>query len=278
LVPGLDGSDWRKCYISYIDVGRSRYRRRHDLKTRWYFDCHCERCEDPNDDQMTGIKCSDPNCDEPQLISEDMEPKELTCPKCNSKVSIESVKAAQQCMKDMLDSYMLKESDENVNYLKKQLVEAETHFHKTNIYYNRLLTAYMQLARQDPIKNNPDMYKMVYQNYARCFPIADRHVGFQLLHLVRSLIETGKRDDAVQYAFEAMQIFEVCFGLDHPYYLQTLGLWTFLDKKLPKTDEELFGLMNFTDNRPIDLAPYLEQAVNLEEPKNVKNVKKLTAA
>ena len=34
------------------------------------------------------------------------------------------------------------------------------------------------------------------------------------------------------YAFDAMNIFEVCFGLDHPYYLQTLALWTYLEKRV----------------------------------------------
>src|SRR5271170_2198894 len=99
---------------------------------------------------MTSIKCSNPNCDEPQPISEDMEPKELTCPKCDSKISIENLKSAQQCMIDMLDSFLLKDSEENITFLRNQLTEAEKHLHKINIYYNRLLTAYMQLAKQDP--------------------------------------------------------------------------------------------------------------------------------
>lgn len=91
----------------------------------------------------------------------------------------------------------------------------------------------------------------------RCLPQSDRHIGYQLLHLVKTLIEKGKRDEAVQYAYEAMTIFEVCFGLEHPYYLQTLALWTYLDQKSPKTDEELLKLMNFNYNRPVDLSSLL---------------------
>ncbi|OZC07145.1 hypothetical protein X798_05835 [Onchocerca flexuosa] len=44
---------------------------------------------------------------------------------------------------------------------------------------------------------------------------------------------------------------KICFGLNHPYYLQTLALWTFLDKDIPKTDEELIALMNFNSNKPL---------------------------
>lgn len=94
--------------------------------------------------------------------------------------------------------------------------------------------------------------------FFRCFPQADRHIGYQLLHLVKSLIERDKREEAVPYAYEAMTIFEVCFGLEHPYYLQTLALWTFLDTKAEKTNEELINLMNFNYNRPVDITPYLK--------------------
>lgn len=65
------------------------------------------------------------------------------------------------------------------------------------------------------------------------------------------------RFQAAPYAYEAMNIFEVCFGLEHPYYLQTLALWTFLDTKAQKTNDELFALMNLESNTPIDISQYL---------------------
>ena len=80
--------------------------------------------------------------------------------------------------------------------------------------------------------NLSTMHTQIYNNYKLCFPKADRHVGFQLLHIVKALIEKDERDEAMPYAFDAMNIFEVCFGLDHPYYLQTLALWTYLEKKV----------------------------------------------
>ncbi|VDM80022.1 unnamed protein product [Strongylus vulgaris] len=58
-----------------------------------------------------------------------------------------------------------------------------------------------------------------------------------------------------------MNIFEVCFGLDHPYFLQTLALWTYLDTKAEKTDAELIALTNFSDNRPVDIVKLLENAL-----------------
>ena len=56
----------------------------------------------------------------------------------------------------------------------------------------------------------------------------------------------------------------MCFGLDHPYYLQTLALWTFLDKGPYKTDEQLLSLMNFTNNQPVNIAPLLKVAVDMD--------------
>ena len=79
-----------------------------------------------------------------------------------------------------------------------------------------------------------------------------------MLHLVRTLIQNKRRHDAIQYAYEAMTIFEVCFGLQHPYYLQTLALWTFLDTKAEKSDQEMMQLMNFNYNKQIDIGPYLK--------------------
>lgn len=72
------------------------------------------------------------------------------------------------------------------------------------------------------------------------------------------------------YAYEAMTIFEVCFGLEHPYYLQTLALWTYLEKKIEKTDEELLSLLHFDYNRPVDLAALLAKADLLEKEKTEK--------
>ncbi|KHJ92306.1 hypothetical protein OESDEN_07808 [Oesophagostomum dentatum] len=39
------------------------------------------------------------------------------------------------------------------------------------------------------------MHKQIYENYKLCFPKADRHVGYQLLHIVKDLIEKGKREE-----------------------------------------------------------------------------------
>ncbi|VDM16014.1 unnamed protein product, partial [Wuchereria bancrofti] len=94
-----------------------------------------------------------------------------------------------------------------------------------------------------------------------CFPRSDRHLAYQLLKIAKSLIEKGERKEAVPYAYEAMSIFEVCFGLNHPYYLQTLALWTFLDQKITKTNDELFALMNFQSNKPVDLSEFLSKKV-----------------
>jgi hypothetical protein len=63
----------------------------------------------------------------------------------------------------------------------------------------------------------------------------------------------------------------VCFGLDHPYLLQTLALWTFLKEKRDKTDEELLSLMNFHYNRPVDVSAILT-ARNLISPDVQRNV------
>lgn len=54
---------------------------------------------------------------------------------------------------------------------------------------------------------------------------------------------------------------EANHGLSHPNYLKILALWTFLDKKIEKTDEELLQLCEMdkaSDVKPVDLSQYLQ--------------------
>ncbi|VDN01490.1 unnamed protein product [Thelazia callipaeda] len=277
LTPEINASDPSKAHISYIDVGRSRYHRQKELKEKWYFDCRCERCTDPMDDVLTSICCTNKNCDEPLLITENSEISDILCPKCEHITPENHVKMCQELMLS-LPVQFLTETDPNEIQLK--LNEALRYLHPKNVYVTRLRAALLHFngSVQD---NLLFVQKSVYENYRLCFPRSDRHVAFQLLHIVKSYIEKGERQeaslpsfivtqtvlytftlDAVSYAYDAMCIFEVCFGLNHPYYLQTLALWTFLDQSIPKSDQELFALMNFQFSKPIDLTPFLLKKLN----------------
>ncbi|VDL72017.1 unnamed protein product [Nippostrongylus brasiliensis] len=295
LVPGVDASDVTQAFISYVDVGRSKYVRRKDLKARWYFDCECTRCADPADDMLTAIKCSTPGCPEPLITSETAEPCYIACPKCRGMTDDSTVKEAQELMKSLPASFdptcpveagllELLRSVKNTVATVRQARLAQSVEHQTlnlavagsspasgftfcsdRLHICTLLVTALFHVTGSLETNMGFMHKQIYDNYKLCFPKADRHVGYQLLHIVKDLIEKGERDEAMSYAFEAMNIFEVCFGLDHPYYLQTLALWTYLEKKIDKTDDELIALTHFSDNRPVDIAKLLERANMLPE-------------
>uniref|UniRef100_A0A1I7XI77 Tetratricopeptide repeat protein n=1 Tax=Heterorhabditis bacteriophora TaxID=37862 RepID=A0A1I7XI77_HETBA len=225
-------------------------------KLRWYFDCECSRCTDPADDVLTSIKCSTSECDEPLITSETATPTNITCPKCGNVTEDTTVISAQQLMLELpatFDPHCPAET------LEELLIKAEKILHSNNVYISRLRTALFHVTGQLSA-NLGTMHKQIYNNYKMTFPKADRHVGYQLLHIVKALIEKGERSEAVSYAFDAMSIFEVCFGLDHPYYLQTLALWTYLEKKMLKSDQELIQLTNFSDNRPVDITGLLQKA------------------
>jgi hypothetical protein len=54
---------------------------------------------------------------------------------------------------------------------------------------------------------------------------------------------------------------EASHGLSHPNYLKTLALWTFLDKKADKSDEELLALCEMdktADVKQVDLTELLK--------------------
>uniref|UniRef100_A0A183J5D8 SET domain-containing protein n=1 Tax=Soboliphyme baturini TaxID=241478 RepID=A0A183J5D8_9BILA len=264
LVTGVDVNDPSKAFISYVDIARSKYQRQKELYEKWYFYCECSRCKGKEDDLLTSIKCPNTNCDQPIVITEESEPVKQDCSKCGAKISTEYILKAQVFMKALPKSFGFQNGSEEVKKAKIYLDNARKLLHPTNIYYCRLLTAYMQICPEnEQCQVNVDSLKRVCDVYKRCLPAMDRHIGFQLLHIVRALIEKKQRSEAVQFAYEAMQIFEVCLGMDHPYYLQTLGLWTFLDNKAKKTDQELLNLMNFNYNRPVNLGEILEKVQSL---------------
>ncbi|KJH51841.1 MYND finger [Dictyocaulus viviparus] len=252
----VDASDITKAFISYIDVGRSKYVRRRDLKARWYFDCECSRCTDPADDMLTAIRCTTSGCEEPLIISEVDESSDIECPRCHNVTNKNVVCEAQNLMKTLPASFDPSCPAEQLSSL---LVEAERLLHPSNVYVCRLRTALFHVTGSLQT-NMTAMHKQIYDTYKLCFPKADRHVGYQLLHIVKDLILDGERAKATSYALEATNIFEVCFGLDHPFYLQTLALWTFLDTNAEKTDNELISLTHFNDNRRVDIAQLLEKA------------------
>ncbi|VDM80023.1 unnamed protein product [Strongylus vulgaris] len=90
--------------------------------------------------------------------------------------------------------------------VRELLAKAERILHPSNVYVCRLRTALFHLTGS--LDTNIGMlHKQIYENYKfykssqaeincfRCFPEADRHVGYQLLHIVKGLIENGKRNE-----------------------------------------------------------------------------------
>ncbi|KAI1705998.1 MYND finger domain-containing protein [Ditylenchus destructor] len=249
--------DTKNCYISYTDVGRSRYRRQKELKSKWYFDCRCDRCCDPADDILTCIKCPNSKCDGALITHETAGPTMIACSKCKAVAEEEYVSRGQETMRNLADKYTV---DSDPEELKKILEGAESILHPTNVYISRLKTAMFHLT--GTLQNKiPEIQQSIFETYRLCLPNANREHGFELLQKCRSLIENGLRKDALPYAFDAMCIFEVVYGMGHPYYLQTLALWTYLEKEPNKKDEELFALMEFKSDKPIDMS----QIITLRE-------------
>jgi len=81
--------------ISYISTLQGSLKRRQKLKSKWFFDCNCERCQDPTElgSHVSSILCQD--CSDPiaTLLSSNVnEPTaEWKCTACKSNVSSEMV-------------------------------------------------------------------------------------------------------------------------------------------------------------------------------------------
>ncbi|VDK44405.1 unnamed protein product, partial [Gongylonema pulchrum] len=99
LTPETNAADPKTAYISYIDIGRSRYQRRLELKGKWYFLCKCERCTDPADDVLTAMRCTAEECDEPLIVTEEPDATEdMVCRKCGTVTRAERIRKCQHLM------------------------------------------------------------------------------------------------------------------------------------------------------------------------------------
>ena len=106
-----------ECSAVHYIVGFKRFNHQFvfiDFYCWRYFDCECERCNDPADDILTAIRCGNQSCDEPLIIREDSEPQAITCKSCNTVVDIEHVKNAQKMMKNFPTKFSPEENVANV--------------------------------------------------------------------------------------------------------------------------------------------------------------------
>uniref|UniRef100_A0A0R3RN83 SET domain-containing protein n=1 Tax=Elaeophora elaphi TaxID=1147741 RepID=A0A0R3RN83_9BILA len=168
LTSETNASDTLTARISYIDIGRSRYQRQKELKSKWYFDCQCERCVDPSDAILTSIRCINETCDEALIITEDSEPANIMCPKCKQITDEEHVKKCQELMLSLPVRFGVgsKADDEKKRKLQIQekLTEAMKYLHDKNVYVTRLKAALLHVT--GTLKDNLlFIQESVYENY-----------------------------------------------------------------------------------------------------------------
>uniref|UniRef100_A0A182PMG0 MYND-type domain-containing protein n=1 Tax=Anopheles epiroticus TaxID=199890 RepID=A0A182PMG0_9DIPT len=77
--------NFRKLFISYIDLIDTTEVRRDQLAERYYFDCACERCRDEQEQKrMNAAACPNKSCYEPLDMND---PQLERCPTCGSVVT-----------------------------------------------------------------------------------------------------------------------------------------------------------------------------------------------
>ncbi|VDM95510.1 unnamed protein product, partial [Onchocerca ochengi] len=161
LTSETNAADILTAHISYIDIGRSRYQRQKELKSKWYFDCQCERCIDPSDDILTSIRCINEQCDEALIITENSKPTSIQCPKCKQITSEDHVKMCQKLMLELPVRFGIESNAEDIQ---QKHDEAVKYLHSKNVYVTRLKAAllYVTGSLSD---NLLFVQKSVYENY-----------------------------------------------------------------------------------------------------------------
>uniref|UniRef100_T1IKR6 SET domain-containing protein n=1 Tax=Strigamia maritima TaxID=126957 RepID=T1IKR6_STRMM len=187
--------------IGYTDLRASTEERQRYLKTKYYFDCSCARCQDDEMDLVVNsILCPNPNCTHPTII----ENGSFRCLECG-KVEFGKNKLGQvheltercKSLKDEIGELKKQRRYEEV-YKKAQrfIQQARSTFHVSNIYY-LLLTYY---------------YGDIHPNVA----IHLAHLSYVLTQAFCEKLSDGT--EAESTLTEALRVLSITYSKDNKLY------------------------------------------------------------
>ncbi|KAK2707118.1 histone-lysine N-methyltransferase SMYD3-like isoform X2 [Artemia franciscana] len=214
-----------KVFISYIDVMNLTAERRKQLKYKYFFDCMCEKCTDPNSDKvMSSLKCSTPNCDAPifaDFATNTIQP----CDKCGyqyeSKV-LQSYHEAAEYTTVNLDNM------KDVNYLdacRLCLIKQGGLFHSLNILRSKILDAAFESCIDLSLWDDAPIYgeELVIsfrEYYGQNHPL----LGMLLAKLGKIKFNEGKDVEAAVFLKEALEILSLTHKEHKDFFSQVKEL------------------------------------------------------
>uniref|UniRef100_A0A8R1DUV4 MYND-type domain-containing protein n=1 Tax=Caenorhabditis japonica TaxID=281687 RepID=A0A8R1DUV4_CAEJA len=278
-------------HYTYIELPPCKIQRRHMLKDTWYFECHCDRCDDPDDNWLTAVIC--PTCVSKNEFRKTLklhgseayvnqETLEIVCDTCKSSLDREYIYVALDGMRTIRKTIEGSEeySSDPVELLKVYqgaLLTYERILPMSNSYFCQLIAAMIPLVQQVNMTKKEKLIASL-DLHAKCEPFV-RYV-YRYAHPSKAMhffqmgqlhLELGNGKDAARYLVEAHRIMDYLFGSDHFRSRQTKG---FMDYALSNLMTFQKTFVKVLENAPEAKKALEERMMTEEEKKALKDSQK----
>uniref|UniRef100_A0A0R3RIB8 MYND-type domain-containing protein n=1 Tax=Elaeophora elaphi TaxID=1147741 RepID=A0A0R3RIB8_9BILA len=239
-------------HYSYIDLINTTQQRRKLLKDTWYFECHCTRCDDPDDARLSSILC--PNCPEKReclcifgdLPYKDRDTQIITCPKCHNKVSPEYVVeaiAAMRFIDKIVENHEVEQMsrEQSIRFLtdlKKRFSEL---LPNVNVFLCKIIQLLIPLIDVSDHQQLLDLHLEAEECVRFCFPYNHPAVGIHYRSIATFYLKCKQPHRALLYCKKAYEIIRFTLGPKHAMTIETDAIFKDASREVQEAKKLIFG-------------------------------------
>ncbi|VDM94840.1 unnamed protein product [Thelazia callipaeda] len=233
LTDGVNLQDLSTTHYSYIDLVNTTQERRIMLRDTWYFECHCERCDSPNESLLSSILC--PNCPEERerlclhgnMPCKDKISQIITCPKCHMKVPPEYVLeaiAAMRSISRVTECCNEMSKEKAIQFLTNFKNRISTILPRINVFFCKIIQLLIPLIDASESQKLLDLHLESEECVRFCFPYNHPAVGIHYRSIGSFYLRCNQPHQALNYCKMAYEILKFTFGVDHSMTMEVDAL------------------------------------------------------
>uniref|UniRef100_A0A2K6W003 MYND-type domain-containing protein n=1 Tax=Onchocerca volvulus TaxID=6282 RepID=A0A2K6W003_ONCVO len=252
LTVSVDLRNLSSTHYSYIDLINTTQQRRKLLKDTWYFECHCKRCDDPDDALLSSILC--PNCPEKRerlcifgdVSYKDRDTQIITCPKCHNKVSPQYVVEAITAMRfidKIVENHEIEQMsrEQRIRFLidlKKRFSELLS---KVNVFLCKIIQLLIPLIDVSDCQQLLDLHLETEECVRFCFPYNHPAVGIHYRNIATFYLKCKQPHRALLYCKKAYEIVRFTLGPKHLMTIETDAILKDASREVQEAKKLIFG-------------------------------------
>ncbi|CCD73128.1 MYND-type domain-containing protein [Caenorhabditis elegans] len=291
LHDNVDLENVETTHYTYIELPPCKIQRRHMLKETWYFECHCERCDDPDDNWLTSVLC--PVCISkteyrktiklhgPEAYA-NPETLEIVCDRCSTTLDREYIFMALDGMRTIRRTVEGAEDEtkdpiELLKIYQGALMTYERILPMSNAYFCQLIAAMIPLisrvsmTKKERLVASLDLHLKCETFVRYVYRHAHPSKAMHFLQMGQLHLELANDKDAARCLIEAHRIMDYLFGADHFLSKQTKG---FMDHALSSLMQFQRNFVNVLDRVPEAKQALEERFMTADEKKALKDSEK----